>query len=223
MRNAREHHPRIEVPPASPPPGPGRRTWSGSLAASFAFAFTGLVDAATRDRNMRIHLAAGVLASCFAALAPLSAIERGILLLCVALVVAAEAVNSAIEAVVDLVSPGWDPRARVAKDAAAGAVLVLAAGAVLVFLTIALPVHPLALALARPVEAGAALGAAIGTGLVLVAAPLPRAATAALLLGAAACLGAVALRAQSPGAVSAAALLLAVAAESARRRHATRR
>jgi diacylglycerol kinase (ATP) len=84
-----------------------------------------------RDRNLRIHLAAGVLAGAFVAVAPLAAAERAVILLCVALVISAEAANTAIEAIVDLVSPGWNERARIAKDAAAAAVLALAAGSVL--------------------------------------------------------------------------------------------
>jgi diacylglycerol kinase (ATP) len=201
---------------SSPRPGPVRRSGLGSLAASFSFAIAGLVECAGRDRNMRIHLAAGVLASCFAALAPLAPVERAMLLLCVALVVSAEAANSAIEAVVDLVSPGVDPRAGLAKDAAAGAVLALACGAVAVFLCVAIPARPLALVRAFPLQTAAALMAAASAGLI----PLPglrRVASAALAIVAAACLAAVALRARSPGALGAAALLLAVAAESARR------
>jgi diacylglycerol kinase (ATP) len=98
------------------------------LARSFGWAWTGLVETAQRERNLRVQLAAGVLVSSFAAVAPLAALERALLLLCVAAVVAAEAGNSALEAVVDLAAPGLDERARIAKDAAAGAVLALAAG-----------------------------------------------------------------------------------------------
>jgi len=90
-----------------------------------------------RDRNLRIHLAAGVLAGAFVAVAPLAAAERAVILVCVAAVIAAEVANTAIEALVDLVSPRWDERARIAKDAAAAAVLVVAAGSVLAFATIA--------------------------------------------------------------------------------------
>jgi diacylglycerol kinase (ATP) len=200
---------------------PRRRSGSASLTASFSFAIAGVVETAGRDRNMRIHLAAGVLASCFAALAPLAPVERALLLLCVALVVSAEAANSAIEAVVDLVSPGFDPRARVAKDAAAGAVLALSCGAVAVFLSVALPARPLALVRALPLESAAALVAAAATGVLPVPA-LRRAAAAAVALVAAGCLAALATRTRSPGALAIAALLLTVAAESARRRHGPR-
>jgi diacylglycerol kinase (ATP) len=217
MRSQADRRTAEEGAPPPVRPGPGRGAWSGSLAASFSFAIAGLVECAGRDRNMRIHLAAGVLASCFAALAPLAPVERAVLLLCVALVVSAEAANSAIEAVVDLASPGVDPRARLAKDAAAGAVLVLACAAVAVFLCVAIPARPLALVRAFPLQTASALVAAASAGLV----PLPGlrgAASAALAIVAAACLAAVAARARSPGVLGAAVLLLAVAAESARRR-----
>jgi diacylglycerol kinase (ATP) len=207
---------------ASPQPAPHRRAGPASLPSSFFFAVAGVVESAGRDRNMRIHLAAGVLASCYAALAPLAPAERAVLLLCIALVVAAEAANSAIEAFVDLVSPGFDHRARLAKDAAAGAVLAVACGAVAAFLCIALPARPLELVRALPFESAAALVAAVSVGL-LPAPGLHRAAAAALAVGAATCLVALATRARSPGALGAAILLLAVAAASARRGSSGRR
>jgi diacylglycerol kinase (ATP) len=200
-----------------PPPGPRRHT----LPQSFAWAIAGLVEAAARERNMRLHLALGVLASSFAAVAPLAAAERALLLLCVALVLAGEAANSALEAAVDLVSPGWDERARVAKDAAAGAVLVLAAGSVVVLLAVALPVLPaLAARLPELLPAGAgALAGAVATGLLPAPPRRPLAADVALLIGGAAGLVAMARLAASSSGVAAAALLLAVAAGAAWRRH----
>lgn len=86
---------------------------------------------------MRIHLVAGVLAGSFAALAPLSPAERGLLVICTALVISAEAANTALEALVDLRGGPPTELARLAKDAAAGAVLVLAAASVTLFAIIA--------------------------------------------------------------------------------------
>jgi diacylglycerol kinase (ATP) len=82
---------------------------------------------------MRIHLVAGILAGSFAAVAPLGTAARGLIALCVALVVAAEAGNSALEAVVDLHGGPPSELGRIAKDAAAGAVLVLAVASVVLF------------------------------------------------------------------------------------------
>jgi diacylglycerol kinase (ATP) len=199
-----------------PPPHPRRHT----LLRSFVWAMTGLADAAARERNVRLHLALGVLASSFASLAPIAAVERALLLLCVALVIAGEAANSALEAVVDLVSPGWHERARVAKDSAAGAVLALAAGSVVVLLAVGLPVLP-ALAARLPVLAPAgagAVGAAVATWILPGAPRRPPGVDLALLIGAIAGLVAMARSASSPAGVAAAALLVAIAAGGAARR-----
>jgi diacylglycerol kinase len=81
---------------------------------------------------MRIHVAiAVVVIGASVALRPSRTAEVAIVL-AVALVLGLELVNTAIEALVDLVSPEHHPLARAAKDAAAGAVLVGAAGALVV-------------------------------------------------------------------------------------------
>jgi len=193
-----------------------------SLARSIAFAWDGLAEGALRDRNLRIHLSLGILAGAFAARAPLAAVERALLVLCVALVVAAESANSALEAIVDLASPGWDERARVAKDSAAAAVLALAAGSVLVFLAVAGPglaaLPTLAPSLTLP--AAGALSAAAAA--LLLPAPFARApaADAALGLAGLAGLGVVAWGAEGMAGALAAALCFAVAAGGAAKRRA---
>lgn len=191
-----------------------------SLPRSFAFAWAGLAEGALRDRNLRIHLAAGVLTGAFAAHAPLSPGERALLVLCIALVVGAESMNSALEAVVDLASPGWDERARIAKDAAAAAVLVIAAGSVLVFLGVAGP-HLGAL----PARAGAlvlptagALVAAVAAFLLPAPFARPRAADAGLALAGVVGLGLVAWSAAGRAGTFAAACCLAVSLGGAARR-----
>jgi diacylglycerol kinase (ATP) len=102
---------------------------------SVGHAWDGLVEAAGQ-RNMRIHLVAGILAGAFAALAPIDGLSRAMIALCTALVIAAEAGNTALEALVDLHGGPPSEPARVAKDSAAGAVLVLAAGSVVVFILV---------------------------------------------------------------------------------------
>jgi diacylglycerol kinase len=195
------------------------------FVASFRFAFDGLVDGAIRDRNLRIHLALGVLAGCFGAAAPLLPAERAILVLCVAAVIAAEAANSALEAAVDLACPRPDERARFAKDAAAGAVLALAVGSVLVLLVVAGPraaalrgwVAALGPAGAFRLAGGAAVGA-LAAG--LLPAPGRRPPLVDVLLAAlgAAGLAAVALAAESLAAWVVAWLCLSVGATGAGRR-----
>jgi len=203
-------------PPAREPPPHRRHT----LAQSFRWAWDGLGGAAVRERNMRIHLALGVLASAAAALVPLGGAERALLLLAVSLVVAGEAANSALEAVVDLVSPAWNARARVAKDAAAGAVLALAAGSAVVLVAVALPALPALRARwpgAAPGIAGA-LAASAATG--LLPAPGHRPALADALLFTTGVIGIAAMAGAADGAagIAAAALLLSVAGGAAVRR-----
>jgi len=78
------------------------------------------------QRNMRIHGAAASLAAVAAALLDLDLLEILLVAGVSAAVMAAELVNTAIEAAVDLATLERHPLARAAKDAAAGAVLVLA-------------------------------------------------------------------------------------------------
>jgi diacylglycerol kinase (ATP) len=191
-----------------------------TLPRSFAFAWNGLAEAAVRERNFRIHLALGILAGVFAARAPLVTAERALVLLCIALVLAAEATNSALEAVVDLASPRWSEGARVAKDAAAGAVLALSGGSLLVLAAVALPrLH--AIAAAAPLHALPALGALAASAAALaLPAPFARPWAADVLLAAAALAGLfLASRgAASAAAIGAAASCLAIAVGGAARR-----
>jgi diacylglycerol kinase len=107
-----------------------------TLWRSFGHAWDGLVSTARAERNMQIHLIAGILAGSFASFAPLGAAERGLIVLCIGAVVSAEAANTALEAVVDLHGATPSEPGRIAKDAAAGAVLALAAASVVVFGTL---------------------------------------------------------------------------------------
>ena len=93
------------------------------------FAGRGVWFCIRHERNFRVHMA---VAAYVLLLAPYFSLSRGewaALLAVVALVLAAEAVNTAVEQVVNPASPRRRTRARVAKDVAAGAVLLCAAGA----------------------------------------------------------------------------------------------
>jgi diacylglycerol kinase (ATP) len=111
-------------------------TRSAGLLASFGHALRGLVEVTARERNMRIHVWAGVGLGVVGGEVALPAAARLALLLCAMLVVAAEMVNAALESLVDLHTREFREEARRVKDAAAGAVLVLAAGSVLVALAV---------------------------------------------------------------------------------------
>ncbi len=103
-----------------------------SIIESFNFAFEGVIHVLRTQRNMRIHflLAAGVL---IAALAfGVEKLELIGLLIAISFVLVAEMMNSAVEAAVDVASTSFDPLAKLAKDVAAGAVLISAVNAVAV-------------------------------------------------------------------------------------------
>ena len=78
---------------------------------------------------MRIHFIAALVVLLAVLFLQVSPIEFALLALSILFVLCAELINTAIEAVVDLVSPGFHPLAKIAKDTAAGAVLIAACGA----------------------------------------------------------------------------------------------
>jgi diacylglycerol kinase len=126
--------------------------FSRNLARAFVYAGRG-VAVFLRQRNARVHVALSAVACGLGAWLGLDAVRWCVLALTIALVLAAEALNTAIECVVDLASPGRHPLARDAKDVAAGAVLITAIAAVVVGCVLFLP--PL-LAKLRDWTAGAA-------------------------------------------------------------------
>jgi diacylglycerol kinase len=106
---------------------------------SFGYAFKGIASLFASQPNARIH--AVVLSFVVAAgfYFKIDKTEWLAVVLIAALVLSAEAMNTAVEFVVDLVSPDYHPLAGKAKDVAAGAVLLAAFGAVVVGLIIFLP------------------------------------------------------------------------------------
>jgi diacylglycerol kinase (ATP) len=103
-----------------------------SLLHSFNWAFEGIVHALRYERNMQIHFALAVLVMLAALFLSLTRIEIVALLVAISFVLIAEMLNTAIEQLMDMVTDEHDPRAKVAKDVAAGAVLVAAVNAVAV-------------------------------------------------------------------------------------------
>lgn len=91
------------------------------------------------QRHLRFHLAAATIAIVSGFAAGFVVWQWMVLTLAIVMVVAAELLNTAIEAVVDLVSPERHPLAKVAKDTAAAAVLVLAVAALVVGLLLFMP------------------------------------------------------------------------------------
>lgn len=106
---------------------------------SFVYAFAGIASAVCGERNMRIHLVAAFAAVSLGTWLGLSACEWVAVVICCALVMSLECLNTAIEAAVDLASPEIHPLAKKAKDCAAGAVLIAAIGSAIVGCIIFVP------------------------------------------------------------------------------------
>ncbi|MFH0917219.1 MAG: diacylglycerol kinase [bacterium] len=103
-----------------------------TLLKSFDHAFQGLVLAVRHQRNMRIHIAVALVVLVASIFLDVSRIELVVVFATVAFVLMAELINSAIEALVDIITDEFDPRAKTAKDLAAGAVLVAAINSLVV-------------------------------------------------------------------------------------------
>ncbi len=111
-------------------PIPGRRP--PSILESFNVAFEGIIHVLRTQRNMRIHflIAIGVLVAALSV--DVTKIELIVLLLSIAFVLITEMINTAVEAAVDIASTSFDPMAKLAKDIAAGAVLIASVNALAV-------------------------------------------------------------------------------------------
>lgn len=108
---------------------PRRALSKRRLTNSFGYAFAGIAHVWRNEPNFRIEGVIGVLAVVWALLLNVSPVP---ILLCCALVLGLELLNSALEALTNLVSPQPHPLAKVAKDAGAGAVLIASLISVLV-------------------------------------------------------------------------------------------
>ena len=104
-----------------------------SLGASFRYAAAGVNYSFNTQRNFRIHCVMGTLAISVGALLNLTGAEMAIICITSGLVLTLELLNTAIESVVDLtVGQSYNELAKIAKDCAAGAVLISAFASILV-------------------------------------------------------------------------------------------
>ncbi len=101
-------------------------------ARSFRYAWHGVYLVIRFENNTRVHLLASVAAVALGILLSLNYVEWELILMQIGLVWAAETFNTALEKLVDLVSPEYHPLAGKVKDIAAGAVLVLSVQSVFV-------------------------------------------------------------------------------------------
>ena len=115
------------------------RNFTRGRLFSFKYAFSGLRYVIISQRNAWIHAAITLLVVILAVLLKLNLQEWGILLLAIGLVWTAEIFNTALEALVDLVSPQPHPLAKIVKDTSAAAVLVSAIISILIGLLVLLP------------------------------------------------------------------------------------
>lgn len=109
---------------------------SQNLIQSFRFALSGIARTIVTQRNMKIHVLSALFILLLGLIFPFDAISRSIVMLCIALVLFSEVMNTAMEAIVDLYTGETHRLAQIAKDAAAGGVMLLAIVSVFVFLGI---------------------------------------------------------------------------------------
>ena len=109
------------------------------IARSFGYAFEGLATIVRTQPNFWVHVSAACAALALGVLLRLSPAEFAIVVLSITLVMVVEAVNSGIETMCDLISPGHHPLIKRAKDISAAAVLIAAAGAVIIALLLFAP------------------------------------------------------------------------------------
>jgi len=109
-----------------------RTSYLSARLRSFGHAIRGLKQLVQTQHNARIHAVATLLVITAAALFGISPVEWSLVALAIVCVWVTEALNTAVELLVDLVSPEHHPLAGKAKDVAAGAVLVAAIGSVIV-------------------------------------------------------------------------------------------
>ena len=102
------------------------------LINSFKYAIEGIISSFKTERNMKIHVLAMTVVIALGFFFKLDKIEWCFIIIAIASVISVELFNTAIETVVDIVSPERNPKAKLVKDIAAGAVLVVAIGAAII-------------------------------------------------------------------------------------------
>jgi diacylglycerol kinase (ATP) len=101
-----------------------------SIFESFNFAFEGVIHVLRTQRNLRIHFLIAAIVLGAAVAVGVNRFELIALLLAIAFVLIAEMVNTAIEHTIDVATTSFDPMAKLAKDIAAGAVLIASVNAI---------------------------------------------------------------------------------------------
>jgi len=102
-------------------------------------AWRGMLYTVKTQKHVQFHVVAGISVLLLAWWSEVTRFEWLILILAIGSVISAEVMNSAIETVVDMVQPNYHPLAGIAKDVAAGAVLVTAIQAVVIGMVVFAP------------------------------------------------------------------------------------
>ena len=117
-------------------PQEGKESEWAKLIAGFGYAFNGLWYALRTQRNVRVHVVIAILAILMGIVLRISAVEFAMIFVAITSVFIAEMFNTVIELCVDLASPEYNTLAKIAKDVAAGAVLLSAMLAVVIGLLV---------------------------------------------------------------------------------------
>ena len=114
----------------------------GRLIRSFKYAFSGLKYAYKYEQSMLIHVIATILVITANILLNIQPVEWLATIIAIGMVLSAELINTAIEAIVDMITLEFHPLAKIAKDCGSAAVLVLALMAVIIGCFVYIPYIP---------------------------------------------------------------------------------
>lgn len=110
-----------------------------NIMKSFKYAFEGIFTSLKAEKNMKIHFIIMLLVIILGIMLKISRVEWMICIILFGFVISLELVNTAIENTVDLITQEKHPKAKIAKDVAAGAVLIAAITAAIIGLIIFVP------------------------------------------------------------------------------------
>lgn len=106
--------------------------YNKSLSKSFGYALSGFLHALKYNRNLRIHLIVAMIVVILSIFLRINKYEMSILGVVILLVIASEMINTAIEEMVNFITQEHKREAKIAKDVAAGMVLVASIGSVII-------------------------------------------------------------------------------------------
>ena len=115
------------------------KTKTKRLINSFKYAFEGIATSFKTERNMKIHIVMAILVVIVGLFIKITKIEWILCIFSIAIVIASELFNTAIETIVDMITEEKNEKAKIAKDVSAGAVFINAIGAAIIGIIIFMP------------------------------------------------------------------------------------